>query len=152
MISASSSAVTRLGIKSALLAGAALWATMASSPAEARGYHHNHYYGGHGYHAGYHRSYRRGYRHGYRRGHRRNNDAAYLAGGLVLGSLLTHAYHNHQDRYVRDVRVVRERPLRQSERVSRRLFRDRHGNCFERTYTPDGDELLLELDERQCHW
>lgn len=150
MIPVTNSAVTTVGIKSALLAGAMLLAAMASSPAEARGYHHDrHYYGGNGYHRGYHR----GYRHGYRRSRRHNNDAAYLAGGLVLGSLLTHAYHSHHDNYARDVRVIREsRSVRRSDNVSRRLFRDRYGNCFERTYSPDGDEILLELDAQQCQW
>lgn len=147
-------AVRTVGIKIALVAVAAISAAALSSPAEARGYHHyDRHYGYHGYHRKYHRGYDRGYRHGYRRGYRRNNDAAYLAGGLVLGSLLTHAYHSHRDHYARDAHVVRERPVvRRSESVSRRLFRDRFGNCFERGTARDGSELLIELDESQCRW
>lgn len=120
-----------------------------SFDAEARGHGH-HYYGDH--HRGH--GYRHGYNYGYRRGHRRHHGhhdrGAYLAGGLVLGSLLTHAYHrSHEPYVVRESRVVRrtvETP------VSRRLFKDRYGDCFERNYNSAGDEVLVELNPSECAW
>ncbi len=151
-------------LKVLMLSGAVALATGFSSPAEASGYHGHGYYGGYHHRGhGYHRGYRHGYRHGYRRHHRRhNNDAAYLAGGLILGSLFTHAYYNHRDHYhghdryvVRGSRTIRTEPRYQTRdqgAVSRRLFRDRNGDCFERIYDASGEEVLLELDAAECNW
>lgn len=141
------------------------------------GRHDNHYshydrgYAGHGY--GRHRDRYRGYDNYYRghggghhyRSHGRNNnrDVLYLAGGLILGSALTHAYHNSysEPRVVRQP-VYREvvydsSPIVRSTRVireaeGRRLFRDRNGDCFERTTSANGEELLVELDPSSCSW
>jgi hypothetical protein len=125
-----------------------------TAPAEARGYDSR---GHHGYYGG-HRGYRHhGYRHhGYRHRSHSSHRGAYLAGGLIIGSLLTHAYHRNNQPYVnegfvRETRVVSE-PRIVSRSTGRRLFRDRNGDCFERTTTRNGDELLLELDPNECAW
>lgn len=125
-----------------------------SQSAEARRGHHYDGYGHHGYGYGY------GYRHGY--GHRRHHDhsGAYLAGGLIVGSLLTHAWHRsyepryYEPRVYTSSRVIVERParvVRRTTTVSRHLFRDRDGNCFEKRYRA-GEELMTELDPRECDW
>lgn len=121
-----------------------------TAPAEAGGYYgkgHHGYYGGH-----------RGYRHhGYRHRSHSSHRGAYLAGGLILGSLITHAYHRSHQPHVQERYVVRESSVVHEPRVisrstGRRLFRDRNGDCFERTTTRNGDELLLELDPSECAW
>ena len=125
-----------------LLGAAILFMTAGFSyDAEARG-HGQRYYGDH------HRSH--GYRYGHRSHHGHSSRGAYLAGGLVLGSLLSHAYHRRHDPYVvRETRVVR----RSTETpVARRLFKDRNGNCYERNYNQAGDEVLVELDPNECAW
>jgi hypothetical protein len=118
-----------------------------SFDAEARG-HGYRYYGGHNGGHGY----GHGYRHG--SGHHGSHDGAYLVGGLVLGSLISHAYHRRQDPYVvRETRVVHRTSERTSERpVGRRLYKDRNGDCFERNYNAAGDEILVELDPNECAW
>ena len=112
-----------------------------SFDAQGRGYsHHNggHYYG-HGYRYG----------HGH---HGHNDEAAYLFGGLVLGSILTHAYERrHQPYVVHESRVVQNAVVVE-RRVSRRLFKDRNGNCYEKNFNSAGDELLIELDPNECAW
>ena len=145
-----------------IIAGSTLLLSGYSSSAHAGYYKHGHgYYGGKGYHYG-HRRHRRGYH----RRHRHSDRAAYLVGGLALGALISHAYHTPHRRHYRhsyrhsypsddDTYVVREvsRPtvVRKQGRVTRSLFRDRDGNCFERKQ--DGDqELLIELPDRECAW
>jgi len=114
-----------------------------SSQAQAGGYYGHHYR-----HGGHH----------YRHGHHHSDGGAYLAGGLILGSLITHAVYNNRayrydEPYVVERRVVRRPATVPTDRsVSRRLFRDRNGNCFERVYTPAGDEVMQELDPQQCAW
>ena len=118
-----------------------LLAISFDAQAGGRGHHNGgHYYGhGHGH----------GYRYGY--GHS-GHGAGYLIGGLVLGSMLTHAYERrHQPYLVQESRVV-QIPAETQRRVSRRLFRDRNGNCFERNFNSAGDELLVELDPSECAW
>lgn len=132
------------------------------------GYRHNNYRQ---------RSSHRGYRHGYRdsyrhqnrhyRSHRRhnNNDAAYLIGGLVLGSVITHAVTNRYDRprhynrysnrevvYVNQPQTVRTYSTSTPPRQGRSLYRDLEGNCFERLDDGAGNELLQELPEGSCDW
>ena len=128
-----------------------------SFDAEAGG-HGKHYYGdrhgGHGYRHGYSHGYRSG--HGHHRGH--SDHGAYLVGGIILGSLISHAYQRRHEPYfmretttevTRQSRVVRgtaETP------VARRLFKDRYGDCFERSYDSAGNEVLVELDPNECAW
>ena len=70
---------------------------------------------------------------------------------MILGSLISHSYHRYPETVVVQRTVVRE-PTVVSSQPSRRLFRDRNGNCFERTRTKQGDELMVELDPMQCQW
>ncbi|NOX49013.1 MAG: hypothetical protein GXP16_00540 [Gammaproteobacteria bacterium] len=151
--------------KLALVSSALLLTLGLSLPAHAGGSysghyggHHGGYYGGH--HGGYYNrhyshSYRDNYYYGYRRHHRRyDNTAAYIAGGLVLGSLLTHTFDRHPSTLYTTNEFNGRRTVvsDNNRRVSRRLYKDRQGNCFEKTYTPAGDELLSELDPNQCAW
>jgi len=112
-----------------------------------RNHGYNDYRGGHHYRS-----------HG--RGHGR--EALYLAGGLVVGSALTHAYHTSyaprtfRQPVYREV-VYESSPIVRSTQVirqteGRRLFRDRNGDCFERTTSAYGEELLVELDRSACAW
>ncbi len=124
----------------------------------------------HGYRDNYrHRGYRNDYRHhnSYYRSHRRhsNNDAAYLIGGLVLGSVITHAvtnrydsprryntYSNREVVYVNQPQTVRTYSTSAPAVQGRRLYRDLDGNCFERLNDAAGNELLQELPEGACEW
>lgn len=130
------------------------------------GFHYDqrrhHYRDRHFYSSRHHRKHRyrdRGYRHHYR--HRSGGDrAAYLAGGLILGSVITHAltrpryetrsYDRHSHSY-HETRVIRESSRAQTQ-PSRRLFRDRDGNCYERISDAGGDELLISLPASECAW
>jgi len=123
----------------------------------------------HGY---YSNSYRNSYgnshgdwgRGGYYRSHRggHGDKGLYLAGGLILGSLITHAYHRSYEPVTVRQPVYREvvyesSPVVTSTRVireapGRRLFRDRNGDCFERTTSVNGEELLVEIDRTACAW
>ena len=106
--------------------------------ASARGYGHGYGHGGHHYRGGHHSS------HG-----------AYLAGGLLLGSIIAHSYHTrHAPVYAPVVaqRTVVHEPVVVTRKPTRRLFRDRNGNCFERTTSTQGDEMMVELDPAECAW
>ena len=136
-------------ISIAILASSVMLASTYSPYAQA-GYKHNYRHGGY-YDYHHYRPYRRGYRH-----HRhRSNRGAYLVGGIALGALISHAYHapryRHHDGYV--VREVRREPavVRREGRITRSLFRDRDGNCYERR-RDNGDELLIELPASECAW
>ena len=132
--------------------------SLLSAPQAHAGGKYRHY--DHGYHYGYdryhydRRSHRRHYRH--KRYHRKNRDGAYLLGGLALGALITHAWHqpnrhhnrHHSDQYDHHTRT---RVVHRDAPVSRRLFRDRNGNCFERI-RQGGEELLVELSASECRW
>ena len=127
-------------------------------------------YGGHRNYGGYndYRYYGYGYdgyrggRHYRSHGRHHGREAAYLVGGLIVGSVLTNAYHNSYERRVVRQPVYREvvydsSPIVRSTRVirsteGRRLFRDRNGDCFERTTSANGEELLVELDRNACAW
>lgn len=120
---------------------------------------------GYGKHGGYrnHRynNYRgRGHHHSHGRHH--GSEALYLASGLIVGSALTHAYHSsyaprtYRQPVYREV-VYESSPIVRSTQVirqseGRRLFRDRNGDCFERTTSDYGEELLVELDRSACAW
>ena len=143
-------------LKSSAVGLVLLFCSGFSESAHAGGYKHYKHYG-HGYHHGH-------YRH---RRHKHSNKGAYLAGGLIIGSLLTHAYHRNNDRYyndryyndryeVRERRAYREPVVVRREVVRaepvRTLFRDRNGNCYERHYNRGGDEVLSELPPEACYW
>lgn len=127
-------------------------ALLASAPAAAGGrgngyYDHPGY--GHGYGYGKHRGYDRHYHHHRKHRRGRGNDGAYLLGGIVIGSLLTHALTAPPRAYAapppQTVRYYDAAP-------ARRLFRDINGNCFERRDDGYGRELLVELPYRECAW
>ena len=86
--------------------------------------------------------------------HHNNNhsdSAAYLIGGLVVGSLLTNAYNKSQQnaysgqQYSQPNQVV-------AAPQGRRLLRDLNGNCYERTTDGAGNELRTELPASACNW
>ncbi len=120
--------------------------------------HHYRHYNGH-----YNHRYR--HRHGHRSKHH-SNRGAYLVGGLIAGSLLTHALTRPRDHYSysehRTTRVVSPAPIYRptgyntdrtsAPSISRRLFRDRDGNCFERSQNSAGEEVLIELPAASCAW
>ena len=143
----------------------------ATSIAQAGGGHRHHgghwgaHWGGHGGgHWGSHLGVHLGY-------HGRARDVlGVIAGGLILGSILDHAFrprhHDHEyyaNRHYRSPRRFQEPAYH--ERVTRREFRrsrplpqqthlhrDRHGNCFEVSYAVDGTERRAELPRSQCAW
>lgn len=147
--------------------------------AQADGYRNGHHYD-RGYSRGYdrhNRRYHRGYRgynrhnfrHSYRQGFRHgryrrsDRNGAYLLGGLVVGSLITHAIHNNRDDRRYEQRTERYYDPNKSYSatraaqttdapVSRHLFRDAQGNCFERQTGPDNQELLIDLPAEECRW
>ena len=164
----------------AFIAAASL---MAAAPtfADGGGRGHGGYHGGHGNgHYGHYRGYGGGYK-GYRyagygnywRGYRpyryapyygyynnnHSDEAAYLVGGLVVGSLLTNAYYRSQQTPVYTTQtVVQPAPVVvQSTQVvgqgqGRRLLRDLNGDCFERTTDAAGNELRTQLPASECNW
>lgn len=104
----------------------------------------------------------------YNRYSRNDRRGAYLIGGLVVGSLITHAITNNRNNY-RDERHTtrvydrsnsystynssgRDASREREAPVSRRLFRDAQGNCFERQTGPDNQELLIDLPAEECRW
>jgi hypothetical protein len=109
------------------------------------GHGHRHYYGGHG-----------GYR--YYGGHHHHNhhngggddEVAYLVGGLLLGGILTHAYHTSQPRYVAPAPAYA--PAYTVPAADRRLVRDSAGNCYESYYDASGREVRVPVAPNQCAW
>jgi hypothetical protein len=142
----------------------------AAPAANADGYRSGHHsgYNNRGYNRGYNRHHNRRYQRGYRgyrhSSHRRSDHhGAYLIGGLVVGSLITHAIINNQSDYRQERHTSQAYDRnksystystgRNSEApVSRRLFRDAQGNCFERQTGPDNQELLIDLPAEECRW
>jgi hypothetical protein len=164
-----------------LLAMLATALLVVTSPAQAgrRGWndhyrHHDRWDSGHhfGNRWDYHPQQQHGYyyndgwsRHHYdRRHHRdRNNEGLYLLGGVLVGSLVTHAVHESRraprisSRPVYRETTYESGPVVRSTRIvrgaeGRRLFRDRDGNCFERTRSAYGEEVLVEIDRAACAW
>ena len=115
---------------------------LCASNASARGHHG---YNGYGYGNGGHHYGGRHY------GGHHNYQGAYFAGGLILGSLIARSHHRYHEPVVVQRTVVRE-PVVVTRNPGRRLFRDRDGNCFERTRSSQGDELMVELDPAECAW
>ncbi|MFK7912875.1 MAG: hypothetical protein AB8B93_03085 [Pseudomonadales bacterium] len=145
------------------------WAALTAMPAQAGGRYSDgarhggyHYDGGRGYRHNRRQRYRDARRHSYRYNNRyhyrqrsRSNRGAYLAGGILLGSVITHAltrprHERHGDSY-HETRVIRE-TANQSSAPTRRLFRDRDGNCFERATDQQGNEVLIGLPDSECAW
>jgi hypothetical protein len=104
----------------------------------------------------YHHPRKHYHRYDHRR-HRGHRDGAYLLGGIVIGSILTHAL-TAPPAYAAPPRAVRYETARyetaryETRVVARRLFRDIHGNCFERRLDSAGGELLIELPADECAW
>ena len=149
--------------------------TYASVLAAGHGPHARHFrhgYGHHRYDAYRHHRYDRArdhrardhrYRdHRYRHHHRSHHSSRgeYLLGGVVIGSILGHALSStrdyppsrvvHYERVVVEPRVRRTRVIEPA--VTRRLYRDIDGNCFERRQDGTGSELLVELPAEACAW
>ncbi|MEJ2445122.1 MAG: hypothetical protein P8Y42_16995 [Exilibacterium sp.] len=149
-----------------------LIASLAAVPVQAGGRHH------HGYYSGHHSHHWRGHRnrhdfgrHHYRR-HRRhhNHDGAYLLGGILIGSLLTHSndrYSYRERHYYYPGRTVYRNtavdgPVIDPEStasgtqagveevVEHILLQDRDGNCFVVTEKDDGTELRRQIDSGAC--
>ena len=75
-----------------------------------------------------------------------SNEGAYLLGGIVIGSVLTHALQPPRSYYAPAPTVVHHAPP-----YGRRLFRDAYGNCFERRGDGHG-EVLIPLPNWECAW
>jgi hypothetical protein len=144
----------------ALMSAAVLWSTPASA-GDRYGYYPyaKHGYGVHrpiGHHHYYHHPRKHYHRYDHRR-HRGHRDGAYLLGGIVIGSILTHAL-TAPPAYAAPPRAVRYETARyetaryETRVVARRLYRDIHGNCFERRLDSAGGELLIELPADECAW
>lgn len=76
---------------------------------------------------------------------RRDNSAAYLLGGIVVGSVLTHALVQPRASYTPAPSGYA------APRVARRLLRDSYGDCFERR-SERGGEVLIPLPDWECNW
>ena len=105
---------------------------------------------GHGYPSGH---------HSYPRYH--SNRGAYLVGGILLGSVLTHAFSPRpspevvyiERRPYRSPRIVYEEPTTVVRRpAGRRLVRDLNGNCYEQRFDRNGTELRTQLPATACDW
>jgi hypothetical protein len=105
-------------------------------------------------------------RHSYHH-HYRGDRGAYLLGGLLLGSALATTVYSTREpdvvyierryapppRVVYSPRVVYEEPATIVEvPAGRRLVRDLSGNCFERRFDRDGNELRVQLPASECDW
>lgn len=153
----------------------ALFATATSASDYGYG-KHGYGYGKHGYHYGYKgHGYKSGHyykgKHYYKRRHHggyykykgHNRDAEYLIGGLLLGGLLHHFYHQPRYQQPRTVHrtVIQRSPstattsrrpdtiLGQGE-YTRRLIRGEDGRCYELIQRGDGTEQLTEKDPSVC--
>jgi hypothetical protein len=120
---------------------------IASSAATlAGGFQHR----GHGYPSRHHSFYRH-----------HSNRGAYLVGGILLGSVLTHALF---PRPAPEVVYIERRPLRSPRVVyeesttvvrrpaGRQLVRDLGGNCFEQRFDRNGTELRSQIPATECDW
>jgi hypothetical protein len=110
--------------------------------------------GGHGYYDHpHHRDYRpRGrphqhhHHHHYHRSTKRSNEGAYLLGGIVIGSVLTHVLQPPRTHSAPAPTVVHHAPA-----VGRRLLKDTYGNCYERR-GHGASEVLIPLPDWECAW
>jgi hypothetical protein len=159
----SQTGIALLALLPALLLALMLAAAPAQAHAKGKG-GHDYYDRGHGYHDRHHgrdygrgRDYRRDYRpkgrpHQYHHHHhhyapkQRSNEAAYLLGGIVIGSVLTHALQPPRAHYAPAPAVVYHAPV-----YGRRLLQDTYGNCFERR-GEGAREVLIPLPQWECTW
>jgi hypothetical protein len=150
---------TLTALLAAMSAAAVLWSAPASA-GDRYGYyaHPKHGYGLHRRIEHHHYHHPRKHRHRFdHRRHRGHRDGAYLLGGIVIGSILTHALTT-PPAYAAPPRTARYETARyetaryETRVVGRRLFRDIHGNCFERRPDGSGVELLIELPAHECAW
>jgi len=84
--------------------------------------------------------------------HNNNNHSdwpAYVAGGLIVGALLTNAYNKSQAS--NGYYAPQSAPVAPSGQ-GRRLLRDINGNCYERQTDSAGNELRTELPPSECNW
>lgn len=135
---------SRIGL---VVGGWCLSILLAATPAYAggRGHQDHGYYGDHGYHHGYRRD--RGH---YRQRRHHNREGAYLLGGLVIGTVIGQAL-TPRPSYDYPRETSRRYPDREPV-VTRRLYRDLDGNCFERNIDGRGRETLLALPPYECEW
>lgn len=142
-------------MKGSIMAAAALMLTLVAptSWADGRGYGHykhgyghgyRHYHGGHGY------RYYGGHHHHKHHNGGDDDEVAYLVGGLLLGGILTHAYHTSQPRYVAPAPAYA--PAYAVPAADRRLVRDAAGNCYESYYDASGREVRVPVAPNQCAW
>ncbi|HET6471698.1 MAG TPA: hypothetical protein VFG38_07630 [Pseudomonadales bacterium] len=86
--------------------------------------------------------------------HKNNNNKtewpAYLAGGVILGALLTNMFQGSRPTAYYD--NSQQTPPNTSPGQGRRLFRDANGNCYERQTDGYGNELSNELPPAACNW
>ncbi len=102
----------------------------------------------------------------YNRQHWHSHDgdvAASLVGGLVLGSLLSHAVQPRstvvysaepQRRVIRSSRVSSRRSIDRSPSAATgsRLLRDLEGRCFEIGYDAAGNQQRIQVEDSRCHF
>jgi len=85
-----------------------------------------------------------------------NNDnhsdwPAYLAGGLIVGALLTNAYNNsHATNAYAYPQTTPATPIGSVQ--GRHLLRDLNGKCYERQTDANGNEMRTELPPSECNW
>ncbi|HTO57125.1 MAG TPA: hypothetical protein VMJ74_04990 [Pseudomonadales bacterium] len=86
--------------------------------------------------------------------HKNNNNKtewpAYLAGGVILGALLTNMFQGSRPTAYYD--NSQPTPPSAPQAQGRRLFRDANGNCYERQTDSYGNELSNELPPSACNW
>jgi len=84
-----------------------------------------------------------------------NNDnhsdwPAYLAGGLIVGALLTNAYNASQTNAYPYPQAAPASPVGSVQ--GRHLLRDLNGKCYERQSDANGNEMRTELPPSECNW
>jgi hypothetical protein len=126
-------------------------------PYYAHGYYpyRPYYYPYHPYYrpVGYPYPYYGGY-YGYPYYHHNNNNnsdwPAYLAGGLIVGALLTNVYNNSQPSAYSYPQSAPAAPIGSVQ--GRHLLRDLNGKCYERQTDANGNEMRTELPPSECNW
>jgi len=137
------------------------------------GYGNRHGYGhkpgyGHGHKYAHNYRHNPGYGYNYRY-HGSHNNSGEIAGALLLGGAIGYGlsntrqhtsyytnYHNYyRDPYLNSRDIVypgsRRVPVSTAP-ASRRLYKDRDGNCSEIIRNSLGDELRIQLDPVECNW